>query len=193
MSNLDEFGVLQRLVKGRRTIREFTPDPVPDSVIAEAIDMAVWAPNHRMTEPWRFVVVRKGGAKRAEVADMVHDWTLTNNLNPKRAAASAAEAKAEILNAPALVYVFALPGANAEVSEENYAATACAVQNFLLGAHARGLAVGWSTGRTCKPENVRSVLGVDPGWKIAGCLFIGRPAISPEGQRQPESAVTTWL
>ncbi|MDA0676846.1 MAG: nitroreductase [Chloroflexi bacterium] len=193
MSDIDEFGLLQRLIKGRRTIRDFTPDPVEDGVIAEIIDTAVWAPNHRSTEPWRFVVLRKGGEKRPEVANMVHDWTLANTLNPNRAAASAADAKKEILNAPALVYVFALPGTNAEVSEENYAATACAVQNLLLGAQARGLAVGWSTGRTCKPENVREVLGVDAAWKIVGCLFIGYPAVSPEGQRKPGVDVTTWL
>jgi nitroreductase len=193
MTNHNDFGQLQRLIRGRRTIREFTSDPVEDGAIAEIIDTAVWAPNHRSTEPWRFVVLRKGGEKRSEVADMVHGWTLENTLNPNRAAASAADAKAEVLNSPALVYVFALPGANLEVNEENYAATACAVQNFLLGAHARGLAVGWSTGRTCKPENVQGLLGVDAAWKIVGCLFIGYPAISPEAQRKPGVDVTTWL
>jgi nitroreductase len=193
MSNLDDFGTLQRLIKNRRTVRSFTPDPVDDGVIAEIIDTAVWAPNHRMTEPWRFVVLRKGGERRAAIADVVYNWTLANTPNPNRGSAAAVEAKEEILNTPALVYTFALPGANPEVSEENYAAVACAVQNFMLAAHARGLAVGWSTGRTCKPAEVRETLGVDPDWKMVGCLFIGHPAVSPVTERKPEATVTKWL
>ena len=89
-----EFDLVQRVIQTRRTVRSFTPDAVDDSDISELIEAAVWAPNHRMTEPWRFFVLRSSGAKRAEVAQLVFDWTIGNTPNPKRAEIAAKEAKA---------------------------------------------------------------------------------------------------
>lgn len=189
------FDLLKQLFQSRRTVRRFTDDPVDESVILDLIEAAIWAPNHRMTEPWRFYVLSKSGERRKQIARLTHDWVLANvqNPNPERARASAEAAQKELLDAPALIYVFSLPGDSDEVTEENYSATSCAVQNLMLAAHAKGLGVGWSTGKPCRSEKLAETLGADPASKIVGCLYIGYPATTPTGERSEVSHVTEWL
>ena len=45
------------VIRGRRTLKGFRPEPIADDVIAELLDLAVYAPNHHTTEPWRFIVI----------------------------------------------------------------------------------------------------------------------------------------
>ena len=180
-------------IRTRRNVREFTDKPVTVDDLKTIIEAATWAPNHRHTEPWRFIVLAKDGELRKQVAQIVHDWTYDNIKNPnqKRRIDSSAAAKREILDAPAFMYVYALEGPNEEVTRENYAATACAVQNLLLAAHSIGIGVGWSTGKPCLAD-VRSTIGAEPDWQTVGALYIGYPAEKPEAKRTPVDDVTTW-
>ncbi|MCI0776326.1 MAG: nitroreductase [Chloroflexi bacterium] len=180
-------------IRTRRNVREFTDKPVTVDDLKTIIEAATWAPNHRHTEPWRFIVLAKDGELRKQVAQIVHDWTYDNIKNPnqKRRIDSSAAAKREILDAPAFMYVYALEGPNEEVTRENYAATACAVQNLLLAAHSIGIGVGWSTGKPCLAD-VRSTIGAEPDWQTVGALYIGYPAEKPEAKRAPVDDVTTW-
>jgi nitroreductase len=183
------------LIKSRRTVRAFTGQPVSDETLAELVDAAVWAPNHRMTEPWRFYILRKSGETRRKVAELAYEWTLANTLNPnpERAISSAEAVRKELLEAPAVVYVYSLLGDNAEIAEENYSATSCAIQNLMLAAHARGLGVGWSTGKPARHEKLAGTLGAGGASRLVACLFIGHPSAIPEGRRKEASAVTSWL
>ncbi len=185
--------VVDQLIKSRRTVREFAPDPIDDSTLRQLIEAAVWAPNHRMTEPWRFYVLKKGGEGRRKVSDLVHAWTLENTPNANQRQASADSARDELLESPGLVYAYALTGNSDEIAEENYAAVACAGQNLMLAAHARGLGVGWSTGKPCKPADLAAALGVNEPSRVAGCLYIGYPAKEPSSKRRVGSDVTSWL
>ena len=178
----------------RRNVREFTDRKVTLDDLKTIIEAATWAPNHRHTEPWRFIVLEKDGDVRKQVAQIVHDWTYENIKNPnqKRRIDSSEGAKREILDAPAFIYVFARAGPNEEVTKENYAATACAVQNLLLAAHSLGIGVGWSTGKPCL-AGVETVIGAEPDWQTVAALYIGYPSEKPEASRAPVDEVTTWL
>ncbi len=184
-------------IRARRTTREFTDAEVSDSDLELLIEAATWAPNHRATEPWRFIVLAREGEMRRKVAQIVYDWTYENvkNPNPERREASSTDAKQEILDAPAFMYVYSVQGNNDEVTQENYAATACAVQNLMLAAHSMGIGVGWSTGRPCL-ANVGTAIGAEPDWDIVGALYIGYPAKiqhrQSEAQRKPVNDVTIW-
>lgn len=168
---------------------------MPRDVIETMLEAARWAPNHRQTEPWRFFVLEKDGETRRQVAQLIADWTFENvkNPTPERRIQSAEQARTEILESPAFMYVYAVPGPNEEVTRENYAATCCAVQNMSLAAHALGVAVGWSTGKPVKPENLAEMLGADPSWDVVGALYIGYPSQEPSAHRKPVEDVTTWL
>ena len=191
----DVAGAVMEVIRTRRTVREFSPQPVPRELIDQIVEAATWAPNHRHTEPWRFIVLEKDGEARKKVADAVYEWTWNNikNPNPANRERSSADARDEVLLTPVLMLIYAIPGSNEEITEENFSATCCAAQNMQLMAHALGLAVGWSTGRLCKAEEVHQALGVNPDWAVVGAFFIGFPKALPEAERQPLSDVCTYL
>lgn len=184
-------------IRTRRNTRDFTNDPISDSALELMIEAATWAPNHRNTQPWRFITLSKNSAMRAKVAQIVHNWTFENVKNPnnERRISSSIEAQQEILDAPAFMYVYSVQGRNDEITQENYAATACAVQNLMLAAHSLGIGVGWSTGKPCL-ANVETAIGAEPDWDIVGALYIGYPAepqtTQPEATRNAVNEVTIW-
>ena len=191
----DVAGAVMEVIRTRRTVREFSPQPVPREMIDQIVEAATWAPNHRHTEPWRFIVLEKDGEARKKVADAVYEWTwnYVKNPNPERRERSSADARDEVLLTPVLMLMYAIPGSNEEITEENFSATCCAAQNMQLMAHALGLAVGWSTGRLCKAKEVHEVLGVDPDWAVVGAFYIGFPTALPEAERQPLSDVCSYM
>src|SRR5919199_5662588 len=67
------FAVLESVITERRSIKQFLPTPVPRSLITRLLDLAVWAPNHRLTEPWRFYVL--DGAARARLGEIARETT----------------------------------------------------------------------------------------------------------------------
>ena len=184
-------------IRARRTVRDFTEASVSDSALELLIEAATWAPNHRSTEPWRFIVLGKDGDMRKKVAQIVHDWTYENvkNPHPERRTSSAKSAQQEILDAPAFMYVYSMQGRNDEITQENYAATSCAVQNLMLAAHSLGIGVGWSTGKPCL-ANVGTAIGAEPDWDIVGALYIGYPGEQESQQSEVKRAavndVTIW-
>jgi len=182
-------------IRSRRTVREFLDTPVHRDILERVLEAATWAPNHRITEPWRFFVLQQGEKTRIEVAQLIHDWTLENipNPNPATRKKSAESAQTEILDSPSFMYVYSVPGANDEVTRENYAAVCCAVMNLSLAAHAEGLGVGWSTGKATKPGNLAELIGADPSWDIVGALFIGYPASMPERQPKGLDHCARWM
>jgi nitroreductase len=186
-------------IHARRTTREFSDTPVSDAALELMIEAATWAPNHRSTEPWRFIVLAKDGAMRNKVGQIVHDWTYENVKNPnlERRTNNSKEAQQEILDAPAFMYVYSVEGNNDEITQENYAATAIAIQNLMLAAHSLGIGVGWSTGKPCL-ANVGTTIGAEPDWDIVAALYIGYPSGDPATQsksntkRSPVNEVTIW-
>ena len=182
-------------IRNRRTVREFLDTPVPRNVLERVIEAATWAPNHRITDPWRFIVLQHGDKARVEVAQLIHDWTLNNIPNPNQVTRkkSAESAQREILDSPSFIYVYSVPGANEEVTRENYAAVCCAVMNLSLAAYAEGLGVGWSTGKATKPGDLAELIGADLSWDIVGALFIGYPAHVPDRQPKGLDHCASWL
>ena len=188
--------VVYEAIRGRRTARDFDGNAIEDTKIERMLGAAVCAPNHRLTEPWRFFVLEKGGTTRVSVADLVYDWTIDNAVNPNPATRkrSAESVREDILNTPVLIYVYSISGLNEEVTTENYAATCCAVQNFCLAAYAEGIAVGWSTGKSTRPERLAKLLGAEEDWAMVGALSIGYPSdTSTRFKELDPQAVTTWL
>ena len=176
-------------IHNRRMNNEFT-DAAPDQEsLQRMLDAAVWAPNHRLTNPWRFFVLEKGGQKRAEVAQLAYDNLFARSGNHENADGS----RQRVLDAPALIYVYSVPADSEEMTQENYAAACCAVQNLLLAAVAEGLAGDWSTGNTTRHPQLAEALGGEADWTMVGALFIGYPSRPSASVRAPADAVTAWL
>ena len=179
----------------RRMSKEFTDDPVSNETLNRLFDAAVWAPNHRLTEPTRFIVLEKGSDARARVAELAAEVAHRNvvNPNPAQKQRSADASRSRVLDAPAAIYVYSVPGDNEEVTRENYATACCAVQNMALAAVAEGLTLDWSTGGVTKHERLCETLGAEPDWAMVGALFIGKAKVVPNSRRRPSSEVVSWL
>jgi len=126
----------------RRMSWDFQDRPVAKEVVERMLSTAVWAPNHRLTEPWRFFVVNKDSGIRNILGDMAFEASMDRNNNPDRAE----KTRQAQLDPPILIYVYTVPGTNESATTENYASVCCAVQNISLTGVAEGLAVTWETG-----------------------------------------------
>ena len=180
---------------GRRMTKEFTGAEVPREAIERMLDAAIWAPNHRLTNPWRFFVLEKDSTARERVAELA--WQIAYdkvaNPNPAQKQSSADASKYRVLNAPALIYAYSVPGGDEETTKENYASVCCAVHNMALVAVAEGLVLDWSTGSVTQHPDLAQVLGAHDDWAMVGALFIGEPANSPTSRRSATPSIVSWL
>jgi nitroreductase len=159
-------------IRTRRTTKAFTPVPVADDVVRELLELAVMAPNHHETEPWRFWVV---GAETIR------------NLSKETG-------DVKLLRSPKAIVVGVKRNDDPVEAEEDYAAVACAVQNVLLAARARGLANFWRTPGVMDKRPFRKALGVAANVRIVGVVHLGFPAEPlPETPTRHAGKFTTWL
>lgn len=179
-------------IAARRSVKQFTDRPITRDEIARLLDAAVLAPNHRMTQPWRFHVLGPvarrayGAALGARKAEKVEDPEAARAVIDKVAAAEAA--------LPAEIAVSMTLDANPEIREEDYAATMMAVQNLMLAAAAAGFGTHIKTGAIMDDPRARAAVGVPEGERIVAIVQLGEPAVMPEAKaRKAAAEVTTWV
>ena len=130
---------IAELIRGRRTINLFEPEPVGIEPLLDAIDLARWAPNHKLTEPWRFYLIGPATLKR------VTDCWASFEAETKGEAAGVARRK-RLAGIPGHFVVTSARHADPNIDRENYAACCCAVQNLMLYLWQRRIGVKWTTG-----------------------------------------------
>lgn len=181
---------LFRAIQTRRSHKHFRKRPVPRRALEVMLEAAVLAPNHKMTEPWGFVVLgerarRRYGAIRAAVK-------VGDDVDGR--AEKRARIIDEVVAIPAIIAVKMRVDADEVRREEDYAATFMAVQNLLLAGVALGLGTKINTGRTMDHPDVRALVGVRDDERIVAFVNVGVPAESRgPGSRTPASERTTWL
>jgi nitroreductase len=179
-------------IRRRRSIKRFTARPVSREEITRLLDLAVLAPNHRMTEPWSFLVLGpltkraygeiKGRSRAAKVED------------PGAAQAVLEKTVSGMEAVPAVVAFVQSVSADAEVREEDYAAVYMGIQNFLIGATASGLGTHVRTGGGLDSAETRAALGVVEGERIVALVEVGEEGEPPrEKPRTSASERTRWL
>ncbi len=180
---------LYHAIYGRRMAWKFKDKPVTRSAIERMLDAAVWAPNHRMTEPWRFIVLEKGSPVRQRAAELAGEF-IRDRTGDRRAVAAG---RNKVLHPPYVIYVYCVPGPDEETTQENYAAVCCAAQNISLAGATEGLAVTWETGGATKHKKLGEVLGAEDEWVLTTMLLIGYPDESPRARRTPVSRFVRWF
>jgi nitroreductase len=181
---------LLALLRERRTISTFLPEPVPDDLVEQALDAGRFAPNHKRTEPWRFTTL--GPVTREAMAPLWSDVALRNlpkDASPERREEVQAASEAKWRSKPAVVIVSQVITADADRTEEDYAAVACAMQNIQLAAWALGLGSQWSTTPATRDRALLERAGIPEPERVVGFLFLGYAAAVPPGRRSPLSDV----
>ena len=164
---------VEEAIRTRRTHKVYGSEPVDRETLCELFELARWAPNHHLTNPWRFRVV--GPEARAAL---------------KRAAGE--EAAAKLDRAPTLVAVSALQsGEDPVADEEDLLAAGVAAYIVLLAAHARGLVGYWRTPGVLRTREGRAAAGIPDGEHPLGLLHLGpgRQEARPPDRHEVEAVV----
>lgn len=169
---------LQQAVRTRRTHKAYAPEPVAREILDELFELARWAPNHKLTNPWRFRVIGPQARERL-----------------KRAADAMQQGAGRKLDrAPTLVLSTAKQTSDPVGNEEDLLAAAIASYIVLLGAHDRGLVGYWRTPSFLRDGDGLAALAVPSDERLLGLLHLGHPLQSKDPpERAPVSTVVEYL
>jgi nitroreductase len=157
---------VETAIRTRRTHKAYRPEQVSRETLEELLELARWAPNHHLTNPWRFRVIGPRALERLKEA-------------------AGPESASKLDRAPTLVVCSCRLVGDPIQDEEDLHATACAAYIVLLAAHARGLAGYWRTPDVLRTEEGREAVGLAEEERFVSLLHLGEPV---QEQRPPERA-----
>ena len=166
---------LEEAIRGRRTHKAYGQDPVDPALLDELLELARWAPNHHLTNPWRFRVLGPKSLARLK-------------------AAAGPEAAAKLDRAPTLVCASVKLTGDPVQDEEDLCAAACAVFIVLLAAHDHGLAGYWRTPGVLRTPDGAAAAGMEPDELFVALIHLGhaRQEKSPP-DRLPTADFVSYL
>lgn len=179
--NATDRQAIHALIASRRTTFQFQDKEVPDEVVLRALEAARWAPNHKMTQPWRFVIAgpEMQGHLKAYFVRKLAKKLAARGLSEEEILERMREPRPDI---PCQILVYMMRQGDTLRQEEDYAATCCAIQNLSLAAWAEGVASGWKS--FDNPETY-ALFDLDPEkTKIVGLLQMGYPLKQREGSNR---------
>jgi len=166
---------VEQAIRSRRTHKAYGREPVERATLEELFDLARWAPNHNLTNPWRFRVL--GPEALARLKD-----------------AAGPEGAAKLDRAPTLVAASVLQSGDPVQDEEDLCAAAVAAYIVLLAAHGRGLAGYWRTPAVLRSDEGRAALGVGEDERLIALIHLGPPRQEKEPpERLPARDVVEYL
>lgn len=166
---------VESTIRSRRTHKAFHPEPVPVELLEELLELARWAPNHHLSNPWRFRVL--GPVARARLKE-----------------AAGPEAASKLDRAPTMVAATAVRSADPVQDQEDLCATACAVYAVLLAAHGRGLAGYWRTPGVLRTPEGLEALAIPQEERFVALIHLGWPRQEKRPpDRLPPADFVTYL
>lgn len=194
MLNTEDFN---SIIKNRRSVfpKDYTSEPVDDNIIWQMLENANWAPTHKFTEPWRFIIYTGEGLKKlAETQATVYKKVTEANGSFKE------ERYQNLLTKPMqsshIILVYMKRDEKHSVPEiEELGAVFCAVQNMYLTAHAYGVGCYLSTGGVTYFEETKAAFGLSKEDRLIGFLHVGniKPEARHQGRRNPADAKALWV
>ena len=181
-------------IRQRTSVRRYRSDPVPREVIEQLLDCAVRAPNHKLTEPWRFAVLT--GDAKARLAEIRARHRIEKHEAPgsEEARKRADKARRETLESPAVVVVMARASEDEILREEDYAAVMMATANLMTAAQSLGLGTYLKTGGVMQQPALAELVALPEGYRVVGVLSLGFPLESETPRRRrPAAELTIWL
>lgn len=188
----NEIEILSSIIKRRRSVfpPSYTAEEIPAELITQILESANYAPTHKLTQPWRFIVCHKEGKRKLglELARLYKEQTPEAQFLQKKydgiMAKTAQSSCVIVLNAQ--LHPDILP------EWEEIAAFACAVQNMALTAEALKIGAYWSSPGTIKDLNKYFELAPDE--KCFGLFYMGFHQEEPRApKRTPIEEKVRWI
>lgn len=182
------FEEVSLMIKHRRSLYPAQMDEnksIPDDDIWKLLELANYAPTHKLTEPWRFKVY-SGGQVKVFYDLLTQIYAQWNSVDEMRKRVKKFEVKAAKVSHVIAIMMKRDPEERIPAEEEAYA-TACAVQNILLGMESLNIIGYWGTGQAAFSKKMHEALDLEEGDRCMGFLQLGVPKILPpiETRRVP--------
>jgi len=175
------------VLRGRRTINLYLQTPVPGKLVEEALEAATWAPNHHVTEPWRFIL--PGPQTTERILDLCKDMT-----EAAKGPEFSEHKRQSWSEKPGWLIVTCKRSADELCEREDYAACSAAVQNFMLYLWKAGVGSKWTTGPITRDSRFADIVGIDAGAEfVVGMIWFGYPKVTPSQSRKDLAATLTRL
>lgn len=169
----------EETLRGRRTINLYLQLPVPEQLVLDAIESATWAPNHHVTEPWRFYLL--GEDAKGRCVELIREMATARK--GKKAGDFKAASWAE---KPGWLVVTCRRSDDELLQREDYGACCAAVQNLLLHLWKAGVGSKWTSGDITRDARFFDIVGIDEAREfVVGLIWYGYPKVTPEQARRP--------
>lgn len=191
-----DLAAFDNLIKNRRSVfaQDYTGENIDDIIVKKIIETALWAPNHKMTQPWRFVVFTGAGLKSlAQAQAQVYKKVTEEDGTYKE------ERYQNLLTKPLLsshiIAILMKRDEKHSVPEiEEVGAVFCAIQNMYLATTAYGVGGYLSTGGITYFEESKQLFGLNHDDKLIGFFHLGVPKRTPSAlKRKPLDEVVQWV
>jgi nitroreductase len=206
---------LYALLRARRSVRRFRPEPPPRALLERLLEAAITAPSASNKQPWRFLVVTSAeriARLAAEVREAVE--RIAGHVEPASVPAFRAYGDyfTRFESAPVVIVALhraltllthlaepTLPSADrariaAMERDSGLMGTAMALENLLLAAPTLGLGASGMTGPLVAVDRIRALLEVPDSWEVAALVPVGFPAEEPvTTERKGLAAVVRWI
>jgi nitroreductase len=183
---------VRNAIRARRSIKRFEARPVTRDEVEILLEAAALAPNHRLTQPWRFYVL--GPEARHAYGLALGERKAKKLEDAERGRALRETVAREHRDLPLMIAVAVVNADDPEIREEDYAATMMAVQNIALAAVELGLGTHIKTGGVMSDPAARAAAGVGENERIVAIVNVGVPLdIPPTKPREAASRFTTWV
>ena len=188
--------LLNELIHERRSIfpQDYTGEKVNDDIVKQILENARWAPTHKMTEPWRFVVFTGDGIRA--LARMQSDiYKSVTEADGTFKDGNYQKLQTKPLLSSHIIAILMKRDERKSVPEvEETGAVFCAIQNMYLTASAYGLGAYLSTGGVTYFDEAKEAFGLEPEDRLIGFFHIGIPKREyPGGRRKPLEEVMHWI
>ncbi|MFL5809617.1 MAG: nitroreductase [Flavisolibacter sp.] len=190
--NVDEFN---HLIRNRRSVfpKQFDEGKkVPDDIVTQILENAIWAPTHGLTEPWHFVVFSGDGLKQlSEFQSELYKQTAGEKFKEDKYKSL----QANPLKASHVIAICMKRDPNKKIPEqEEIEAVAASVQNIYLTVTAYGYGGYWTTGGITYNEKAKPFFELKEEDKLLGFFYIGVVAVpSPQGKRKGLEEKVVWI
>ncbi|MDX2000931.1 MAG: nitroreductase [Chitinophagales bacterium] len=183
-------------IRQRRSIypKQFIPgEKVDDAIVKQMLENANWAPNHHLTEPWRFRVYT--GTALQQLADLFENIYRTANSSVVIDESKIEKMRNNPLRSSHAIAIGLKRHADKLPEFEEIAAVACAVQNMYLTISAyEGVGGFWSTGGVTNIPTAKAHFGLEETDKLMGFFYLGKyEGPRPEGHRKPIDGKVEWF
>jgi nitroreductase len=172
-----DYDDLLGLVKQRRSIRRFKPDPIPDDIVDKILEVARWAPSCGNSQPWEIIAVKQRSV-RDEIIKILNDDYKERGKEPPAG--------------PAQAQLFIVVCSNPEnkppsrlgqmVNSMFYSSLGNAFLYMTMAVTTLGLGAQWVSYIANLPieGDIKQLLGIPPAWEIFDMLAIGYPNVEPK-------------